>query len=295
MFPALFQTEPSFEGRYLSDWIWVMNAKEAGPEKEQARAVVRRLGCQSVPLLLKWLREENRQSLTGKFDQVRHGVFFWLVNHHLIPNRSIASLRDFNPSHSAMATWALPELDHLGRTTAIPTLIQMLREKNQRQGEISRGTGGALLVLSKMAPESIAPLIETLSGPDFQGWALAASALGEIGPDAKAAIPILQQNLQAKDPVIRVGAAGIIGKLGGDPNLFIPVVIRSLPEIDRSSLDYALEVLIRYREYTKAAIPILTGILNATPDSTNSTNRMVRDQVINTIRQIDPDALPQPQ
>jgi hypothetical protein len=187
---ALLHKEPSFEGRKLSDWIWTMNGSKAGPEKEEARAAVRKLGTNSIPLLLRWLRQEDRPSLTERFDTVRHTVFFWLVTHKLIANRSITSLRHFNPSHSAMAMWALPELDHAARMAAIPKLIQMLGEKNRWPEDIPRAAGGAYMVLPKMAPESIAPLTEALSSHDPQVWALAAGALSEIGPDARAAIPV---------------------------------------------------------------------------------------------------------
>lgn len=289
---ALSQREPSFEGRYLSDWIWTMNGAQAGPEKEKARVVVRQLGSNSIPLLLKWLRREDRPSLTNRVDDLRHAIFYWLIRHKVIANRPIRSLRDFNPSHSAMAMWALPELDHSGRTVVIPTLIKMLGEKSRKPDQMPRAVGGAFMVLSKMAPESTAPLIEALSSHDPQVWALAAAALGEIGPDAKAAIPILEQSLKDKDPLIRVGAAGVIGKIGGDPNLFLPVVIQSLTEIDWTRMDCALDILVLYKEHAKAAVPVLVGILDNTPNSSNPTNTIIRDQVINALRQIDPEALP---
>lgn len=289
---ALLHTEPSFEGRKLSDWVWTMNDSKAGPEKEEARAAVRKLGTNSIPLLLRWLRQEDRPSFTERFDTVRHTVFFWLVNHKVIANRSITSLRDFNPSHSAMATWALPELDHASRVVAIPTLIQMLGEKHRWPEDIPRAAGGAYLVLPKLAPESIGPLIEALSSPDPQVWALAAGALSEIGPDARAAIPVLEKRLTDKDPIVRVGAAGVISKIGGDPTVFLPVVIQNLTEVGPMNLDMPLEILLRYKEGAKAAVPALVGILNNTPSSLNSTNTIVRNQVINALRQIDPEALP---
>jgi HEAT repeat protein len=287
----LFHMEPSFEGRHFSDWIWTMNEKEAGPEKEKARAVVRQLGTNSIPLLLGWLRQEDRPSWTGRFDELRHTIFFWLVRHKLIANRSITSLQNFNPSHSAMAMWALPELDHAGRTTVIPTLIQMLGEKEPKSDQIARAAGGAHIVLSKMAPESIAPLIEALSSQDVQVWALAASALGKIGPDAKAAIPILEKRFKDKDPIMRVSAAGIIGKLGGDPDVFIPVVIQNLPEVSRDYMDFALEILLRYKEHAKAVVPVLVGILNNATDSSNTTNVMVRGQVIEALSKLAPESI----
>ena len=289
---AFLHTEPSFEGRKLSDWLWTMNGSKEGPEKEEARAAVRKLGTNSIPLLLRWLRQEDRPSLTERFDTVRHTVFFWLVTHKLIANRSITSLRDFNPSHSAMAMLALPELDHAARLAAIPKLIQMLGEKNRWPENIPRAAGGAYMVLPKMAPESIGPLTEALSSPDPQVWALAAGALSGIGPDARAAIPVLEKRLTDKDPIVRVGAAGVISKLGGDPSVFLPVVIQSLTEVGPMNLDMPLEILLRYKEGAKAAVPALVGILSKTPSSPNPTNTIARDQVINALRQIDPGALP---
>jgi|ERR1022692_3075431 hypothetical protein len=286
----LFHIEPSFEGKPFSDWIWTMNEKEAGPEKEKARAVVRQLGTNSIPLLVAWLRQEDRPSWTGRFDELRHTIFFWLVRHKLIANRSIRSLQDFNPSHSAMAMWALPELDHAGRTTVIPTLIQMLGDKNPKPDEISRASGGSIIVLSKMAPESIPLLTDALSSQDVQVWKRAAAALGAIGPDAKAAIPVLEKKLTDKDPNMKVGAAYVIGRLGGDPRTFVPVVIQSLPAIDWVNMEYSLDILVRYKEHAKAAVPVLVGILNGTPNSNNPTNRILRDEVITALRQIDPEA-----
>jgi hypothetical protein len=268
-----------------------MNGSQPGPEKEKARAVVRQLGGKSIPLLLKWLRQEDRPSLTARFDEVRQGTFFWLVRHKLIPNRSITALRDFNPSHSAMAIWALPELDHPGRVAAIPALIRMLGAKNPKPDKFPPGAGGACMVLSKMAPESTEPLIGALSSHDVQTWTLAASALGQIGPAARAAIPILETRLRDKDPNMRVMAAGVIGKLGGDPNKFLPVVIQSLPEMDSLTMLFPLDILVRYKDHAEAAVPILIGILTNTPNSTNPTNSVLRYEVMNALRQIDPEAL----
>jgi hypothetical protein len=285
---AFLSREPSFEGKRLSDWIWTMNGKEAGPEKEKARTIVRILGTNSVPLLLDWLRQEDHPSLTERFDEVRHRVFFWLVGHKIITNRSITSLNDFNPSHSAMAMWALPELDPAYKRTAIPTLIEMLGDKKHKPDEISHEAGAAYMVLKKMAPESIGPLIAALSSQDTQVRTLAAGALAEIGPDAKAAIPILEKGLADKDPSIRASTAIVIGKLGGDPDSFVPVIIQALPEIDRDNLDYFLNALLVYKEHAKAAVPVLVDILHKTDHSTNQSDSWVRGQVMNALQQIDP-------
>jgi HEAT repeats len=269
-----------------------MDGKKAGPEKEKAHAVVRMLGTDSIPLLLDWLRQEPRPSMTARFDEVRHHVFFWLVGHKVIASRPITSLPgDFNPSHSAMAMWAMPELGPAGKETAIPILIQMLGDKKRKPDEISHAAGAAFLVLSQMAPESIDPLIVALSNQDSQVRMLAAGALGEIGPAAKSAIPVLEKGLENKDPNMRVGTAEVIGKLGGDPGSFIPAVVQALPEIDRENMDCALSVLLRYKDHANAAVPVLVDILNKTAHSTNKNDFWVRGDIINALRQIDPSAL----
>jgi HEAT repeat protein len=288
---AFVDREPTFEGRRLSYWVWIMKFKQAGPEKEKARSVVCMLGTNSIPLLLDWLRQEDRPSMTARFDKVRHSVFFWLVGHGIIANRPITSLRHFNPSHRGMATYALPELGPAGKQTSIPTLIQMLGDKKRNPDEMSHTAGAAFLVLSRMAPESIDPLIVALSSQDIQVRMLAAAALARIGPAAKSAIPVLEKTLGDKDPNIRVSAAEVIGKLGGDPGSFIPVVVQTLPEINRENLDYVLTVLLRYKDHAKTAVPVLIEILNKTAHSTNEIDSLVRGQIINVLREIDTSAL----
>ncbi len=172
----------------------------------------------------------------------------------------------------------------------MPVLIRMLGDKKHKPDESSETAGTAFLVLPKMAPDSIAPLIDALASQDVQVWMLAAGALGNIGPDAKAAIPVLEKRLADNDVHTRVGAAETIVKLGGDPDKFIPVVIQSLLEVKRDNMDYSLDILVRYKEHAKAAVPVLLTILSNTPQSSNSTNNALRNGVMNALHEIDPGA-----
>jgi hypothetical protein len=264
-----------------------MNNLKDGPEKEKARSVVRMLGGNSIPLLLEWTRQEDRPSFIQRFNDWKAKIIHWLEAHHVIKPVTISYFLDFNPSHSAMATWALAELDPAAKTAVIPTLIQMLGDKSPDTNELSRAAGGAFLAVRNMTPESITPLIAALDSQNRQVWSLAATALGDIGPQAKAAIPILAKRLDDKDPIIRVSAAEIIGKLGGDPGTFIPVVIQTLPELDRENMDYALDILVRYKEHAKAALPVFVDLLKSAADSTNIIDVIMRDRLTNAIRQID--------
>jgi HEAT repeat protein len=281
--------EPSFEGRRFSQWVLTMNSEKPGPQKEEARAVVRHLGTNSIPLLLRWLREPDTPSLNERFINLKSKAFGWLAAHRIIKPRSITTTGR-GPNHRTIAAWALAELDSASKKTVIPALISMLSDKSHEPGGFSELAGKAFIVLPTMAPESIGPLIDALSNQDTQVWALAEGALGNIGPVAKAAIPVLEKRLVDKDPNIRVGAAETIGKLGGDPDEFVPVVIKSLPEVNRDNLDHVLDILVRYKEHAKTAIPVLVAILSNTPESTNTTDIIVRAEVRSALREIDAEA-----
>jgi hypothetical protein len=288
-----YSKEPSFEGKSLSEWVLTMHAKQAGPEQEEARTVVRQLGSKSIPLLLHWLREGDSPSLDERIYDLKSSVFGWLAAHHIIKPRSVTII-GFHLNHRTVAGLALAELEPTDKKAVIPVLIQMLGDKKHKSDEMSGGisvlAGNAFTALPLLAPESIAPLIDALSSQDFQVWVLAKGALGNIGPEAKAAIPALEKRLRDKDPKIRVGAAETIGELGGDPNEFVPIIIQSLPELDSDDLDETLDILLHYKEHAKPAVPVLLTILSNTPVSASKTNTFTRVEVINALQQIDPDA-----
>jgi hypothetical protein len=284
----LVPSEPSFDGKPLSSWICTMFYSEEGPKKDAARAVVRRLSVGSVPLLLKWLREEEHPSLVARIDGVRHKVFYWLVNLHVLKNGPISGLPDHDPGHRTEAMWALPELGAAERKEAIPVLIQMLGEKKPKVDEPSDNASLAWYVLSKMDLEAIQPLMDALSSRDWQTWALAAEALGARGDDAKAALPLVAKRLNDPDVRIRISAAESIGKLGGDPVTFIPVVIQSLREPDTNWLwlDTKLEMLTHYKGYAQGAVPVLLEISNKMALSTNQDDAANLGSVKNALQKI---------
>ena len=60
--------------------------------------------------------------------------------------------------------------------------------------------------------------------------------------------------------------------------------------MDRDNVDYALGVLVRYKEHSKPAVPGLARILNNIADSTNWSDINIRGLVTNALREIDPEA-----
>jgi hypothetical protein len=266
----------------------------AGPDREEARQAVHQLGPKSLPLLLKWLRKDDHPTLKTRFYNLEEATDGWLMNHKILKRHGTSFPVDPKESYRTLGLQALEELGPDGRA-AIPVLIQMLGEKDPKTGEMAIEAGSAWLILPRMAPDSVEPLIQALSSRDLYTQVLAAGALAKIGTNATAAIPTFEKWLHDDRLAIRVNACRVLGALGVDPHEFIPVVIADLPRTNIRGtnfdmLDYQLEILTRYKTNAKPVIPILLEMLTNAPDDKDPTNGWIRGDVMGALREIDPTA-----
>jgi len=111
-----------------------------------------------------------------------------------------------------------------------------------------------------------------------------------VGHYTSAAIPVLETWLTDKALPKRLAAADCLGKIGGNPHVFVPVVTAGLGNGNSEFLDYQLEILARFKNEAKPAVPSLLAILKNTPESKNSTNAAIRNEVISALLEIDPKA-----
>jgi hypothetical protein len=282
-------SEPAYRGRTLSDWIVATRVR---PADEEARTVMRQLASNSIPLLLDWIKREDRPTPRARIAAAKDGVITFLERHSVIKPQPHSIFMDWKGSYSSLAQGALADLGPEA-ATAIPALIQMLGTKGPTTNDFSPIAGTAYLLLPKMAPASIPPLIDALSSSDLQVYALAAGALGEIGPEARAAIPVVKRRLTDTNAMISVGAARVLGQLGADPAVFMPAVVESLREPDFTFLDYKLEVLLKYKDHARAALPLLANMLTNAATLGSPTNAYVRQQVTAALLQLQPSLVPQ--
>ncbi len=280
------EDEPRYEGKSLSDWVVAMRD---GPDREGARKVVHRMGTNAWPLFLEWLQREDRPTLKGRLKGLRPGVEGWLVSHKWIKPRPISSSFDAKGSYRALGTLALEELGPEGKA-AIPGLICLLGYRGSKPDEVSAAAGAAFMILPMMAPDSVGPLIQALSSTNAQVQAFAAGALGNIGTNANAAIPFMERRLHSTNCWTRISTCDAFEKIGGDPRVFVPVVIANLREGSFDNLNFQIEFLVRNKTHAKSAVPLLVALLTNTPDSGGSTNDAIRVEVSRALREIDPEA-----
>jgi len=276
-------SEPTYRGKSLSDWIITTGLN---PRDKQEQIEVRRLATNSIPLLLEWLRRDDRPTFRGRIAHAKEGFIVFMESHRLRQPRPRSSFIDRKASYRAIAIRGLSALGP-DAEPAIPELIQMLGTKSLSTNDVSPIAGAAYTVLPRIAPASIQPLINALSSTNLQVYALAAGALGEIGPSASAAIPVMREKLGDTNVMIRVGASEILGKLGAEPDIFMPALVESLGDPDFTFLDYKLQIVLRYKESAKEAIPALRNILTNTAKSGSPADAYVRDQVRIALQQIE--------
>jgi|ERR1044071_256320 hypothetical protein len=98
--------------------------------------------------------------------------------------------------------------------------------------------------------------IISITAPTRRGNA--AVLLGEFGPAASASAPALLQAFKGKDEVVRSPAAAALGKVHADPDVVIPLLIKSLDDQDLA--EGAAEGLSAYGSLAKAAVPKLVAM-----------------------------------
>src|SRR5262249_4251763 len=89
----------------------------------------------------------------------------------------------------------------------------------------------------------------------------AARALGDIGPDARAAAPVLLAGLRDPDFSLRGTAAAALGAVGADPRKATPALAGALRDKPPFIQEAAARSLGRMGPTARAAVPCLAALL----------------------------------
>jgi RNA polymerase sigma factor (sigma-70 family) len=240
-------SEPSYQGRRLSEWLVDVDYGQPQDKRQLAREAIRKMGPKTVPFLLAALGDEkytNRYQLGG----------------HLSSD-----------ALSRQATWGFDALGPIGKF-AIPELQKI----------VSKNPGYVPLALGGIGSDAVPELLEDLTNEDFFVRDNTAAALAnaifarKISPEAaSAAFPIALTNLTYTDANslyqvnTRYRAAGLLQALKQSPEVSVPALMAGLHDPSASVAAQCAAALAGFGEDAKVAIPDLT-------EAANSTNELLR-------------------
>ncbi len=202
-------------------------------------------------------------------------------------------------------------------TNAIPTMLRMLRTPNlpwknrlfawaQKQHVIKIhyvqpefGYDEAFFGFEVLGPRASNAVPELVKIFDQNPAAQSSIAMifGQIGPDAKAAVPLLLRGAASTDNGLRNNSLAALCNIQAEPNLVVPVFINALQDPDPQIRGWAISGLQRFRTNAKTAVPALVKLIESKepPPPTSVTGFSTggpgtKAAALHALRQIDPEA-----
>ena len=240
-----FPSEPSYQGRSLSEWLVDVGNTHyynAPGKAVKAAEAIRKMGTKTLPFLLADLDDVRYKRYSRKQDK-------------RTPDQ-----------RNSQATWAFDALGSVGKP-AIPELTRILK---QNPGYVP----GALAGIGR---DALSELLDALTNEDFfvrdNTAAHLANAIysGKITPDeAKAALPIAINNLtyDNTNSLFRINtrsrAAGLLDALKLKPDISVPALLNCLQEsMDETNYTVAAECALALSRFGSDAQPAIPSMIKS--------------------------------
>jgi HEAT repeat protein len=206
---------------------------------------------EAEPALRKALKDENENVRS----EVAHALGRVSVDSVAI---LIEGLRDEHPRARLGAGFGLREIGPYAKEACTP-LVEMLKEPRESMQLLAIGVLGSLEDRAAPAVEGLLPLLKSASPGVAEATIL---SLGMIGPDAKGAVPVLQQQAeQVEDIEVRLRALSTLADIGPGAKAAQPVVLKALKDIYAPTRCMAAQAIWRIEGNGKTAVPVLLAEL----------------------------------
>lgn len=236
------QSEPTYQGRTLSDWTREIDPCTTFGYEPPAWAAIRHMGTNTIPTLLRWMSESDPPEPPKP---------------HLAPC--------FNMSRSKRAEMAFSILGETARP-AIPRLTKLaltLTNRNRYDGCI-----GALAYIGPASLPSFNAIL-TAGTPDRRFAAM--DWLPAIHTNCGSLLPALLECLVSKNADVGWKAADAIGGLGVPASVVVPALTNALPTASAPARARIFRCLYWLNVSAPEAVPaIRTGLSD--PNSEVRTN-----------------------
>jgi len=237
------EREPEYGGKKLSEWIlgrpWMVHYGGASiPLTEEARAAIQAIGAEAIPYLAEWMRDEpaawKRKLYSARNPIIRRVTRSWQIKEFMREQlaegarQGLVALGSDRPIPSKASSEAERVIPELTRLLNDPTAFTSARR--------------AAHALSCLGSAGLPPLMGALTNRTerpLHPYIL--ERIGEMGTNARPAIPCLLRMLRDGDPNVRLAAATVVRKIGpsGIQANSLPVIDSQRVEIDWLRLENA--------------------------------------------------------
>ncbi len=143
-----------------------------------------------------------------------------------------------------------------------PGIAAVLRLLEDNDADVRYAASEALIYLGPKARGSVPDLVALFGGTkDDSLRANLLIGLGNLGPAAKAVVPLLAAAVKDKDQMVRRNAAEALGELGETAKAAVPALVEALEHKDVWTRLNVAEALGKIGPAARAAVPALTKML----------------------------------
>jgi HEAT repeat protein len=209
-----------------------------------------------------------------------HSLSWWLEKVQRRPGQTLADREQAAEAVRKMG----PE--------ALPALLEMARAADARMRERAFW---AYMHLGTAAKPHLSELTEMLAEDRYASHrGELAIILGNLGPDATAAVPVLARFSTDDREYIRCTVIGALGQIHGNPEITIPALVKGLDDSSAAVWATATFWLGEYGPQAKAAVPGLQRRLEQmrkldAGEAIKSENMKLVDALRSALKKIEPE------
>ena len=271
------ELEPSYQGRSLSEWLLYYHPPSrpspALPTQEEAAYVIRQIGTNALPCLVRWLPYEIptwRMRFNKFVSRLPQGLI-WTFR-----DRSLIKAEAAREGFKILGSNAAPSIPALARIANDPRLNW--KWSGQR----------AVYSLGDIGEEALPVLVKTLANPHAPNRYLIINQIqrmNDSGVNISLAIPTILQCLSDADTNVVTEAKRQIAELKRQPQLLVSSLTNSLQGSDSHEQLATLKTLADLGDVATLAVPTLISMLS-------SPNAEVRSAATNLLAAVAPAVMP---
>jgi len=234
------EKEPVYKGQALSHWMEMLNSQDPGKKGEAIMAVgmIGRQAQEAEPALIEALKDQDKDvrwlaaQQLGSIDPGEGAVQ---------PLCDVLKNKQEEVRVRASAAYSLGRIRADVRT-AVPALSEALNSEDSLLGV--NAAGSLIKIYPSLNEKSLKALLNGLKDNRSYVRNSAIRALGQMGQDAKEAVPELARALNDEDKMCRLAAAQALERMGKEARAAVPALFEALKDEDerlrkaaRSALD----------------------------------------------------------